>query len=211
MINQIEKYFPSLSGHQKQQFRQMMELYPLWNEKINVISRKDIDNLEINHILHSLSIAKFIDFKPGTRVLDLGCGGGLPGLPLAIIFPETTFTLVDRVGKKVRVAREVADALELHNVECKHGDSGECQRRYFDFVVSRAVMAFPELVMAAKPHISSTDKNGYPNGLISLKGGELSSELGRYKNDTLIVPLKDMYPNLEFFKTKVLTYTPLKP
>ena len=126
MIEHILKYFPSLSDTQKEQFRLMTELYPQWNEKINVISRKDIANVEVNHILHSLAIAKFINFKPGSRVLDFGSGGGLPGLPLAVMFPEVHFHLIDRIGKKMKVAREISEALGLKNVTVQHGDAGEC-------------------------------------------------------------------------------------
>ncbi len=210
MIGTILKYFPSLSEPQRRQFEIMMELYPEWNARINVISRKDIDNLEINHILHSLAIARFISFTDGSRIMDLGCGGGLPGLPLAVMFPDCEFMLVDRVGKKIRVATEIAQAAGLSNVSFKHGDSGECQRGAFDFVVSRAVMSMPDLIKAARPHISSVQRNGYPNGLITLKGGELSGELGRYKSETIVEPLASMFPDEDFFETKVLTYTPLK-
>lgn len=209
MIDTILQYFPALTERQREQLETMMRLYPEWNARINVISRKDIDNLETNHLLHSMAIAKFITFTPGTEVLDLGCGGGLPGLPLAVLFPECRFHLVDRVGKKIRVATEIAEACGLSNITLRHGDSGECPRSAFDFVVSRAVMNLPDLIKAARPHISKTEKNAYPNGLITLKGGELSEELGRYKNETLVQDLHMWFPYIPFFDTKVLTYTPL--
>lgn len=209
MIDTILKYFPELTDCQRNQLQTMMQLYPEWNARINVISRKDIDNLEINHLLHSLSIAKFIQFTPGTKILDLGCGGGLPGLPLAVMFPECKFHLVDRVGKKIRVATEIAEACCLDNVTCQHGDSSECQRNAYDFVVSRAVMNLPELVKISRPHISHTNTNAYPNGLITLKGGELTEELARYKDKTLLQELHTWFPDIPFFATKLLTYTPL--
>ena len=209
MLDTILKYFPNLTERQREQLSLMMRLYPEWNEKINVISRKDIDNLEVNHLLHSLSIAKFINFTPGTRILDLGCGGGLPGLPLAVLFPECRFHLVDRVGKKIKVATEIAAACGLKNVTLQHGDSGECPRGAYDFVVSRAVMPLPDLVKASRPHLAKKMQNAYPNGLITLKGGELSAELGCYKHDTLIEPLAQWFPDEPFFETKMLTYTPV--
>jgi len=209
MIHNISRYFPHLTPTQISQLEGMMRLYPEWNAKINVISRKDIDNLEVNHILHSLSIAKFISFSAGSRILDLGCGGGLPGLPLAVMFPEANFYLIDRIGKKIKVAQAIAEELHLENVEFKHGDASEAPKRAFDFVVSRAVMQFCDLMKAALPHISRNHSNGYPNGLITLKGGELQSELGRYKHNTIIQPLSDYFPTISFFKTKLLTYTPV--
>jgi len=209
MIQEILRFFPSLTSVMRRQFATMAELYPEWNAKINVISRKDIDNLEVHHLLHSMAIARFITFTRGSRILDLGCGGGLPGLPLAVLFPECEFHLVDRVGKKIGVARAIAEACGLQNVTLQHGDSGECPRRHFDFVVSRAVMPLPDLVRVARPHIAPGGKNAYPNGLISLKGGELSHELSQIKSETLVEHLATYFPGVEFFDTKVLTYTPL--
>ena len=204
MIEHILKYFPSLSDTQKEQFRLMTELYPQWNEKINVISRKDIANVEVNHILHSLAIAKFINFKPGSRVLDFGSGGGLPGLPLAVMFPEVHFHLIDRIGKKVMVAREIAEGSGLTNVSFQHGDIGECRNTY-DFVVSRAVMRLDELLPLIKKNMSHTSRNAYPNGLICLKGGDLSSELHGIKNPVIEEPL-NRYFDEPFFETKKLIY-----
>ena len=205
MIDTILKYFPHLSDRQKNQFEQLMTLYPEWNEKINVISRKDIENIEVNHLLHSMAIAKFIDFKPGSDVMDFGCGGGLPGIPLAILFPDVHFHLIDRIGKKVRVAKEIAEAIGLTNVSFQHGDSGECHDK-FDFVVSRAVMPQPDLVRLARKNISSRQRNALPNGVIALKGGELKSEIAPLKDRTEVTAIEN-YFNEDFFKTKKIVYT----
>lgn len=205
MIDNILRHFPHLSDRQKEQFDLMCRLYPEWNEKINVISRKDIDNIEVNHVLHSLAIAKFISFKPGSKVLDFGCGGGLPGLPLAVIFPDTHFHLIDRVGKKIKVAREIAEALGLENVSFMHGDSGECHD-LFDFVVSRAVMPQAELVKLSRKNISKTQRNALPNGVISLKGGDLQAELRPLKAMTEVVDVKNYFDE-PYFDTKKIVYT----
>lgn len=205
MITLIEKYFPELNERQKGQFEEMMRLYPEWNSKINVISRKDIENLEINHIIHSLAIAKFIRFTPGTRVLDFGTGGGLPGLPLAVIFPDTGFHLVDRTGKKVLVAREIASAIGLENVTLQHGDVAECKDK-FDFVVSRAVMPQPDLMKACRKNIAAEQHNALPNGLITLKGGDLRAELEKLRNITEIVEISN-YFHEPYFKGKKIVYT----
>ena len=205
MIDHIIKYFPNLSDRQKQQLSAMTSLYPEWNEKINVISRKDIANLEINHLLHSLAIAKFITFTPGTTVMDFGTGGGLPGLPLAVLFPEVHFHLIDRIGKKIKVAREIAEAIGLENVSFQHGDSGECHEQ-FDFVVSRAVMPQPELVNLAKKNISRKQRNAIPNGVIALKGGDLHAETAPLSSRTETVNI-DNYFDESFFETKKIVYT----
>ncbi len=149
MIEHIIKYFPNLTEVQREQLNKMTQLYPEWNEKINVISRKDIENVEINHLLHSLAIAKFINFKPGSKVMDFGSGGGLPGLPLAVLFPDVHFHLIDRIGKKIRVAQSIAGEIGLENVTFQHGDIGECHEK-FDFVVSRAVMNLADLVRVTR-------------------------------------------------------------
>lgn len=205
MIDTIKKYFPTLSERQKEQFEIMMRLYPEWNDKINVISRKDIGNLEINHILHSLAIGKFISFKPGSEILDLGSGGGLPGLPLAVLFPDVRFHLIDRIAKKIRVASEIAREAEIENVTFQHGDSGEC-RKQFDFVVSRAVMPQPDLVNLVRRNISRIQRNGLPNGVIALKGGDLQAELKPLQKSTEVVEISNYFDE-PFFETKKIVYT----
>lgn len=183
----------------------MTELYPEWNMKINVISRKDIDNLEINHILHSLAIAKFIKFQTGSRILDFGSGGGFPGIPLAVVFPDSRFHLVDRIGKKLKVAQSIADQIGLTNVSVQHGDIGECHEK-FDFIVSRAVMPQPDLLKLSAKNISKENKNAYPNGIIALKGGDLNAELRPIRKITDIIPV-NQYFSEPFFDKKQIIYT----
>lgn len=207
MIDYITKYFPDLSERQRDQFETMSRLYPEWNAKINVISRKDIDNLEINHILHSLAIAKFLKFAPGSRVLDFGTGGGFPGIPLAVMFPDVSFHLVDRTGKKLRVASEIATACGLSNVTFMHGDVAECKDK-FDFVVSRAVMPQADLLKICRKNISSEQRNALPNGLITLKGGELGAELKAIGRNSEVVDVNNYFDE-EFFKEKRVVYTSL--
>lgn len=206
-MEHILKYFPELDEVQRQQMEQLMTLYPEWNDKINVISRKDIDNLEIHHILHSLGIVKFVKFTPGTRVMDLGTGGGFPGIPLAIYYPEVTFHLVDRIGKKLKVAQDIAERIGLKNVTIQHGDVKEVKGK-FDFVVTRAVMDLGDLVPLVKRFIDSEDRNAVPNGLICLKGGDLSGEVAKYKKQVLIDELSSYFKE-GFFKTKKVLYLPL--
>ncbi len=203
----ILKYFPNLTEEQHRQFAALYDLYIDWNAKINVISRKDIENLYEHHVLHSLAIAKVIDFKPGTSVMDLGTGGGFPGIPLAILFPDTKFHLVDSIGKKVRVATEVANAIGLTNVTFRHARAQE-EKQLFDFVVSRAVMPLSDLIDIIKKNISKKQINALPNGLICLKGGELQHETLPFKNKTVINSISDYFEE-EFFETKKVVYVPL--
>ena len=203
----ILKYFPNLTEEQHRQFAALYDLYIDWNAKINVISRKDIENLYEHHVLHSLAIAKVIDFKPGTSIMDLGTGGGFPGIPLAILFPETKFHLVDSIGKKVRVATEVANAIGLKNVTFRHARAQE-EKQLFDFVVSRAVMPLSDLIDIIKKNISKKQINALPNGLICLKGGELQHETLPFKNKTVINSISDYFEE-EFFETKRVVYVPL--
>ncbi len=200
----ILKYFPDLTDTQKEQFAALYDLYTGWNSKINVISRKDITNLYEHHVLHSLGIAKVIQFKPGTSVMDLGTGGGFPGIPLAILFPDTKFHLVDSIGKKVRVATEIANAIGLKNVTTRHCRAEE-EKQLFDFVVSRAVMPLTDLLKIIRKNISSEQHNALPNGLICLKGGELDREVMPVKHQTIVTDLKDFFSE-EFFETKKVVY-----
>lgn len=225
----ISRYFPHLTAEQLSRFAALDELYHDWNQKINVISRKDIDNLYEHHVLHSLAIAQFVTFRPGTRVMDLGTGGGFPGIPLAIMFPEVQFHLVDSIGKKIRVCNEIITALQLTNVTTQHAraeevryvknpkkskgeeaPSGMLQPSRFDFVVSRAVMPLADLVRIARPHISQQPHaaNALPNGLIALKGGELAHELNAVRAETLVTPLTDYFEEA-YFETKKVVYVHL--
>lgn len=199
----ITKYF-TLSDVQCRQLQLLGELYPQWNEKINVISRKDIGNLYPNHILHSLAIARFITPVDDTRILDMGTGGGFPGIPLAIMWPQCTLHLIDRIGKKIKVAQNIAETIGLKNVTFQHGDIGECRDKY-DFVVSRAVMKLDELVPLIRKNISHKNRNAYPNGLICLKGGDLESEMHKVKEPILEEDLSTYFKH-PFFETKKLIY-----
>lgn len=200
----ILKYFPDITEEQKKQFAALYDLYTEWNAKINVISRKDIENLYEHHVLHSLAIARVIQFRAGSRIMDLGTGGGFPGIPLAILFPEVHFHLVDSIGKKVRVATEVASAIGLKNVTFRHARAEE-EKQTFDFVVSRAVMPLADLIKIIKKNISVKQQNALPNGLICLKGGELEHEAMPFKHKTVMHNLSDEFEE-EFFKTKKVVY-----
>ena len=200
----ILKYFPDLTEEQRRQFAALYDLYIDWNAKINVISRKDIENLYEHHVLHSLGIAKVIRFRPGTSIMDLGTGGGFPGIPLAILFPDVKFHLVDSIGKKVRVATEVANAIGLKNVTFRHARAEE-EKQLFDFVVSRAVMPLADLVKIIKKNISPRQQNVLPNGLICLKGGELEHEAMPFKHRTTLLSLNEDFKE-EFFQTKKVVY-----
>ena len=206
-MEQLLSYFPDLTEKQREQFAALYDLYTDWNAKINVISRKDIMNLYEHHVLHSLVIAKVIHFKPGTKVMDLGTGGGFPGIPLAILFPEVQFHLVDSIGKKIKVATEVASAIGLTNVSFRHCRAEE-EKQFFDFVVSRAVMPLADLVKIIRKNISKEQHNAYPNGLICLKGGELEHETMPLKNHVIVYNLRDYFKE-EYFATKKIVYVSL--
>ncbi|MBQ0060434.1 MAG: 16S rRNA (guanine(527)-N(7))-methyltransferase RsmG [Bacteroidaceae bacterium] len=203
----ITKYFNNLTEEQRTQFAALYDLYTDWNSKINVISRKDIQNLYEHHVLHSLGIAEIINFKPGTKIMDLGTGGGFPGIPLAIMFPECQFHLVDSIGKKVRVATEIATAIGLKNVTFRHCRAEE-EKQKFDFVVSRAVMPLADLLKIIRKNISKEQKNGLPNGLICLKGGELEKERSAVKGLVEETALSDYFSE-EYFETKKVVYVPI--
>lgn len=206
-MNIIEKYFTELTDKQKQQIEQLDALYRDWNAKINVISRKDIDNLYEHHVLHSMAIAKAINFRPGTEILDFGCGGGFPGVPLAILFPECKFKLIDGTGKKIKVATEVANAIGLENLKAEHL-RGEDEKGKYDFVVSRAVMQLPDLMKIIKKNFKKTNQNALPNGLLCLKGGNLEEELKQYRNVAEITPLSTLFDEEWFAQDKQLVYVP---
>ena len=200
----VEKYFTGLSDKQVEQFRQLEGLYREWNEKINVISRKDIDALSVHHVLHSLAIAKVISFKGGTKVLDVGTGGGFPGIPLAIMFPEVDFFLVDSIGKKIKVVEGVAGALGLKNVTARQVRV-ETMKEKFDFIVSRAVTAFPAFVSSTRNRIRESSFNDLANGILYLKGGDFEEEIKDFRNRVSIYNIPDFFEE-EFFETKKLIY-----
>ena len=202
----ISDYF-QLTEHQEQQFAALDVLYRDWNSKINVISRKDIDNLYEHHVLHSLAIAKVLPFQPHTEILDVGTGGGFPGIPLAILFPECRYTLIDSIGKKIKVAQEVATALGLTNVECIQ-ERAEEEKRKFDFVVSRAVMPLPDLVRLVQKNVSTKQRNAVPNGLVVLKGGDLREELRPFQKRAEITEISSFFRG-EWYETKQVIYLPL--
>ena len=205
-MEQIMKYFPYISDKQKRQLEMLDALYHDWNSKINVISRKDIDNLYEHHVLHSLSIAKAIRFKAGTKILDFGTGGGFPGIPLAIMFPECHFKLIDGTGKKIKVATEVANAIGLDNCQPVQ-QRGEEEKGKFDFVVSRAVMPLPELVKIVTKNIVKRGNNVLPNGIICLKGGDLQAETAPFRNIVEVTKISNWFDE-EWFKDKNVIYLP---
>lgn len=206
-MEQILRYFPQLTEQQQQQFAALDALYRDWNAKINVISRKDIDNLYPHHVLHSLGIAKVISFRPGTHVMDIGTGGGFPGIPLAILFPEVQFHLLDSIGKKIKVPQAVADALQLSNVRTSHKNVIEEKEKY-DFVVSRAVMQMGDLVRLVRKNVHHEQRNSLPNGLICLKGGDIQQEMRPFKHCCDVWPLHTYFEE-EFFETKKVAYVTL--
>ncbi len=203
----IFQYFKDINDEQRAQFRALGPLYQEWNAKINVISRKDIDNLYMHHVLHSLGIAKVVNFKPGSNILDIGTGGGFPGIPLAILFPNCKFKLIDSIGKKTRVAAAVANAIGLKNVVVEHRNVIEEKNKY-DFVVSRAVMNASDLVKLIRKNVSKEQRNALPNGLICLKGGDMTEEVAPFKNHSEIWDLKSYFDD-EFFDTKKVMYIQL--
>lgn len=206
-MEEILKYFTYLTDKQKQQFAALFDLYKDWNEKINVISRKDIDNLYLHHVLHSLAIAKAVSFRPGTRILDFGTGGGFPGIPLAILFPETQFKMIDGTGKKIRVVNEVATAIGLENVEAVHL-RGEEEKGKYDFVVSRAVMPLPDLMKIVKKNVGKEQRNSLPNGVICLKGGNVEDEMRPFKKIAEATEITNWFDE-DWFKEKFVIYVPV--
>ena len=202
----IQKYFKDLTAPQMERFGQLYELYSFWNAQINVISRKDIDELYIRHVLHSLGIAKFCSFKPGETVLDVGTGGGFPGIPLAILFPETQFHLVDSIGKKIKVVTEVAAGLGLKNVKASHLRAEQVTEKY-DFVVSRAVTRLIDFYPWVKGKFKKDSKNAIPNGILYLKGGDLTEEIAETKLKAELYPLSEYFEE-DFFETKYVVYIP---
>lgn len=206
----IQKYFPQMPAEQLEKFAQLPALYADWNSKINVISRQDIENLEERHLLHSLAIAKFVEFKSGSKILDLGTGGGMPGIPLAIFFPEVEFVLADSIGKKIKVVQEVSAALDLKNVVGIHSRAEELKMLgKFDFVVTRGVAPLVQLMFWSHKLLSKTHRHGYPNGLIALKGGKLKGEIadlpGKGKDYSEITPIQHYFKE-EFFEEKCVVY-----
>ncbi len=197
----------TLTETQARQLAALEPLYSEWNEKINLVSRKDINNLRLHHIEHSLAIAHVLHFKPGTTILDVGTGGGFPGIPLAILFPECQFTLIDSIGKKIRVAEDIARQVGLTNVRCVQ-ERAEEEKEHYDFVVSRAVMPLPELIKIVRKNISKAHHNALPNGVIVLKGGDLKNEIKPFRNDIEITPLSSFYED-EWFQEKYALYLPV--
>ncbi len=207
-VELITQYFPELTDEQLERFTQLTELYSHWNAQINVVSRKDINELYLKHVLHSLSIAKVISFQPKTKILDVGTGGGFPGIPLAILFPEVEFVLVDSIGKKIKVVNEVAEGLGLTNVKAYHKRAEEIPGQ-FDFVVTRAVARISKVLPWVKGKLSPDSFNELKNGVLFLKGGDLSEEIEESKKNVELFPLKHFFKE-EFFETKVIAYTRVK-
>lgn len=208
MNKALYEYFPDLTKKQYEQIEMLCELYPYWNEKINVISRKDIENIFEHHILHSMSIAKFFEFKQGSRILDVGTGGGLPGIPLAILFPKVQFTLIDRIAKKITVANNIISELGLTNVTARQQSVEENKEKY-DYIVSRAVTAFPDFYKLVKKNVSGIVNNSLCNGIIYIKGGDFYEEMQGFKKYK-IYPISAFYSE-PFFETKKIIYLPIEP
>lgn len=207
MISIITRYFPNLTEKQIEQFSALQSLYEHWNAQINVISRKDIESLYEKHVLHSLGIAKVMEFKPKTKIMDVGCGGGFPGIPLAILFPECSFYLVDSIGKKIKVVNEISSAIGLKNLRAEHKRAEEVKEK-FEFIISRAVTEFPAFYKWVQNKISKEQFNNLPNGILYLKGGDLSEELKDFKKRVVLYDLKDHFKE-EFFETKKVVYLPM--
>ena len=203
----IKKYFPAITEKQVKQFDKLLPLYQEWNEKINVVSRKDIENLMLHHVLHSLAIAKFLPFRAGTEVLDVGTGGGFPGIPLAILFPETSFLLVDSIGKKIKVVEGVVEALGLSNVQAKHMRAEDVDQD-FEFIMSRAVTRLTPFYYWVKQKISPNHFHTQRNGLLLLKGGDLTEEIAELEKKVKVVDLTSYFEE-DFFETKKLVYVPM--
>jgi 16S rRNA (guanine527-N7)-methyltransferase len=206
-MDTILKYYPDLSSIQLSQFTALNDLYRVWNEQINVISRKDIDNLYEHHVLHSLSIKEVINFRPGSSILDLGCGGGFPGIPLAIMFPDVDFHLVDSVGKKLKVASSISSSIGLQNVRFSHCRGEELKGHIYDFVVSRAAMSLSGLVRSVGKTIKTEQHNALPNGIIALKGGSLESELAGIRKISTVWEISDFYSEPYFSEKKIVHVT----
>ncbi len=207
MLSIITNYFPNLTPTQIEQFKQLQSLYEHWNAQINVISRKDIESLYEKHVLHSLGIAKVMEFKPNTKIMDVGCGGGFPGIPLAILFPECKFHLVDSIGKKIKVVNEISTAIGLKNLTAEHKRAEEVKDK-FEFIISRAVTEFPAFYKWVQNKISKSQFNNLPNGILYLKGGDLTEELKDFKKRVVLYDLKDYFKE-EFFETKKVVYLPM--
>ena len=203
----ILRYFPDLSDIQRTNFSRLQELYVYWNERINLISRKDIDNLYIHHVLHSLAVAKIITFKPGTKILDVGTGGGFPGIPLAILFPEVKFHLVDSIGKKIKVVEDIVNQLALTNVTFENIRAEQLKSKY-DFVISRAVTSLAEFVVWVQGKINKHGQHYVQNGIFYLKGGDLEEEIKPFKKKATVFDIKDYFSE-EYFQTKKIIYLPL--
>lgn len=206
-MNEILEYFPNITDEQRSQMEMLRPLYCEWNSKINVISRKDIENIYSHHVLHSLAIAKETRFTHGSRILDFGTGGGFPGIPLAIMFPDCHFKLIDRTGKKIKVVNEVACSLGLKNIEAEQ-ISGEEEKGKYDFVVSRAVMPLPDLMKIIRKNISDKQRNAIANGLLCLKGGNIDSEIHNYRHISQITDISKIFSG-EWFKNKYVIYIPI--
>ncbi len=206
-MEQILKYFPNLTEEQQRQYAALYDLYKDWNSKINVISRKDIENLYEHHVLHSLAIATALRFREGTKIMDFGCGGGFPGIPLAIMFPECEFKLIDGTGKKIKVCQEISQAIGLKNVVAEHL-RGEDEKGKFDFIVSRAVMPLPDMVKIVRKNVAKEQRNSMPNGIFCLKGGDLQAETRPFHRIVDITDLSGIFEE-EWFKEKHLVYLPI--